>query len=716
MRQLLQKLRDGRLVVLDVPAPPLRDARVLVRNRYSVVSAGTEGSTVRSARKTLLGKARERPDAVRQLLEVTLAQGPLLAYRAASKKLEAYSPLGYSSAGVVEEVGARVQGLKVGDPVACAGVGYANHAEFVSVPENLCVRLPPAADLRLASYNTLGAIAVQGFRQADLRFGERCVVIGLGLLGQLTGLIARASGVRVVGVDVAPHAVASAKGGACDATFLRHAPDCVSAVLEECDGVGADAVIITAATDSTDPVNFAGTVARKRGKVVVVGAVPTGFDRDPHWYRKELELRMSCSYGPGRYDPQYEERGIDYPLPYVRWTERRNMSAFQEAVHSGRVDISHLTTHEFALEGAPDAYDLILARREPVLGVVIRYPADAAPARPLRTVELSSVRPRAQVNLAVVGAGSYAVGSLLPHIPRSPAIKRHTVAAASGASCRRTAERFGFAQCSTDTAAVLDSPDIDTVMIATRHDSHAALVATALTRGLATFVEKPLALNEAELNQLLERISSVPSGAGPLWVGYNRRFAPLVDTLKASIARGPLSMVYRVNAGPLPAGSWIGDPAVGGGRVIGEMCHFVDLMTHLCAALPVRVSAARVRQAGTDPDTLSAVLEFADGSIGTLTYVSNGSKTLFKELLEVHWGGCSAVLTDFRRLSLFTEHTRKTYRRLTADKGQGTMVRRFFESVAKGEPSAFPLAELVAVSRTTFRLLDAVSDRQSHDV
>ena len=371
MEQLTQKLGSGEMQIQELPIPQLQNGMILVKNHYSLISAGTEGSTVKAARKSLLGKAKERPQQVKQVFEVLKKQGLVQTYRAVVKKLDAYSPLGYSCAGEVIEVADDVRGFKVGDKVACAGAGYANHAEVVSVPVNLCVKLPDDADLSQACYNTLGAIALQGVRQADLRLGETCAVIGLGLIGQLACLQLKASGVRVIGIDVSKAAVDMAATHCADMALTRDTPGINDKISEFTDGLGVDAVIIAAATRSLDPVNFAGAICRKKGSIVVLGAVPTGFDREPYYYKKELTLKMSCSYGPGRYDMSYEEKGQDYPAAYVRWTEKRNMEAFQQLLYSGKIDVSYLTTHNFKFEDAPRAYDIVVNRNEPFLGMVL---------------------------------------------------------------------------------------------------------------------------------------------------------------------------------------------------------------------------------------------------------------------------------------------------------------------------------------------------------
>ena len=393
------------MVIQEIPYPQLGRGMIMVKNHYSIISAGTEGSTVKAARKSLIGKAKERPQQVKQVIDTPKKQGPGQTYRAIMKKLDAYTPLGYSCAGEVIELGEGVTSFKKGDKVACAGVGYANHAEIISVPVNLTVKLNNNANLKDAAYNTLGAIAMQGVRQADMRLGETCVIIGLGLLGQITALILKASGVNVIGIDVSESTVSLAKANnVCDHIFNRKTPGLDEKINTITAGIGSDSVIIAAASSSTDPINFAGSIARKKGSVIVLGAVPTGFDRDPHWYRKELELKMACSYGPGRYDLNYEEKGIDYPAPYVRWTQNRNMQAFQDLLANKRIDISYLSTHEFNFEEAPKAFNLILNRNEPFIGIALKYDANKSHSKSKIIIEKVKVHPLQKLNISFIGA------------------------------------------------------------------------------------------------------------------------------------------------------------------------------------------------------------------------------------------------------------------------------------------------------------------------
>lgn len=724
MQQLTQKLKTGHIKIVEAPLPVMENGRLLVRNHYSLISAGTEGSTVKTARKGYIGKARERPEQVRQVLQTLKTQGPVQTYRAVMKKLDSYSSLGYSSVGQVTSMAADVKGFSIGDWVACGGL-TASHAEFVSVPMHLCVRLEPDADLKAAAYNTLGAIAMQGVRQADLRLGETCAVIGLGLLGQLTGLLLKASGVRVVGVDVNAAMVDMADGRCADLAVVRTETGIEQRIISFTDGLGCDSVIITAASGSLDPINFAGAICRKRGTVVVVGAVPTGFDREPHFYKKELQVRMSCSYGPGRYDPQYEEKGIDYPPAYVRWTEQRNMQAFQSLLCHKKIDVGYLTTHTFKLEDAPKAYDMMMEKSEPFVGILIEY--DVSKNMDLQKSRIQrisgSARPPAAVNIGFIGAGSYAQGNLLPNIPKKPTTVLKGVMTASGTTALSVAERFGFEFCTSDADELLQNRDINTVFIATRHNSHADFVIKALKGGKNVFVEKPLCLNEQELKDIAKLIASLDNHrplskekANPadtalqpiLMVGFNRRFAPLSRYLKNAFPQGPLAMTYRINAGQIPSDSWIQDPEAGGGRIVGEVCHFVDYLTWLNGSLPVSVYAASMKEPQNLDDVVNVSLVFENGSIGTISYLSNGDKTLPKERVEVFGFGASAVLEDFKSVSIFAGGRRKQKKLFNQDKGQKDQVHSFVNAIADGSGSPISLEEIYSTTLTTFRIMESI--------
>jgi len=703
MQQLTQKLGSGDMIIQEVPYPQLGKGMVIVKNHYSIISAGTEGSTVVAARKSLIGKAKERPQQVKQVIDTLKKQGPVQTYRAVMKKLDAYSPLGYSCAGEVIEVGEGVTEFEIGDKVACAGAGYANHAEIVSVPVNLCVKLDSSANLKDAAYNTLGAISMQGVRQADLRLGESCVVIGLGLLGQLAALILKASGVTVIGIDVSEAAVNQAvENNVVDLGLIRSSAGVEEQILNATKGYGADAVIIAAATSSLDPVNFAGAIARKKGKVVVLGAVPTGFDRDPYWYRKELELKMACSYGPGRYDLNYEEKGIDYPLPYVRWTEKRNMEAFQNLIVTKRIDISYLTTHEFEFDNAKTAFDLVVSKSEPFTGIALKYDVNREISK--EKIVTSDNNKLGKVNLSFIGAGSYAQGNLLPNIPESPEVGRVGVLTNTGTTSKRVAEKFKFQFCAAQETDVLDDKT-NTIFVATRHDSHGSFVLKGLQANKNVFVEKPLCLLESELEAIIEAQSKAKRS---VMVGFNRRFSPLTAKLKKAFGNSPMTMIYRINAGAIPKDTWIQDMEIGGGRILGEVCHFIDYLIYLNGSLPAKISALALPDANQLNDTLNILIQFENGSSGVIGYYANGSKSMAKEYVEVFSAGMSATLNDFKELKIYGKGKPNKTKILNQNKGQKEMVTAFINGLLNDGQAPIPFEEIVAVTKASFRVLESI--------
>lgn len=718
MQQLTQKLKDGIMMTIDVPWPSLSLGSILVRNHYSLISAGTESSTVRTARKGLIGKAKERPQQVKQVFDVLKSQGLVQTYRAVMKKLDALSPLGYSCVGEVLEVAGDVPQFQIGDYIACGGL-TACHAEVVAVPANLCVKvninneLGAEKHLKMAAYNTLGAIAMQGVRQADMRLGETCAVIGLGLIGQITCSLLRASGIRVIGIDVDERAVNSARKYCADLACLSGSGGIVASIDDFTQGLGCDSVIITAATASLEPINFAGEIARKRGRIVIVGAVPTGFDRDPHYYRKELELRMSCSYGPGRYDINYEEKGIDYPSAYVRWTENRNMQAFQELIRTGRIDLDFLTSHEFALEDAPNAYDMIVNHSEPFLGILIRYDVEKPVVR--QAVAVTPVKKAGRVGLAFIGAGSYAQGSLLPNLPKGDdTLVNKAVITSSGTSSKSVADKFGFEFCTSEKSDIFGDEAINTVFISTRHNTHAGYVMEGLQAGKHIFVEKPLCLTMEELEAIRALHAQTAQGKDfvpALLVGFNRRFAPLIVTLKSMLGQGPVAMMYRVNAGAIPADNWIQDTEVGGGRIVGEVCHFIDLMTFMAGSLPVRVAAFVLPDPKNHHDTVAITVEFANGSVGNIGYYANGTKSLAKEYIEVYQGGVSGIVKDFKELEVYGKGKPHRKKLFSQDKGQKAMLEAFLLAIKNGTAQPISVKEIFCVTRATFAVLESIQQK-----
>ncbi len=672
MKQLIQELDSGQLRVVDVPAPALRPGFVRVRTVVSLVSAGTERMIADFAAKNLLQKARARPDLVKQVWEKAQREGVLTAFNAAARRLEQPMALGYASAGVVIDVGEGVEGLSPGARVACGGGGFAVHAEIVAVPHRLVVPLPATVGFETGAFATLGAIALQGIRLAGVELGATVGVIGLGLLGQLTAQLLTAAGCRVVGMDIRAERVALAQRlGPVEAT--TDPATFVSLCRRWGGGHGADAVLITADTSSDEPVTLAAEAARLKATVVAVGAVGLRLPRKLY-YEKELAFHVSRSYGPGRYDPVYEEQGHDYPYAYVRWTEQRNMAAFVDLAARGQVQVDALISHRFPLTEAARAYDLVTGRvAEPYLAIVLTYadepdpsPQVVLPSRPAKVV------PQAAVRLGVLGAGTYAVSTLLPVLKDLPGLVPVGIASGGGLSAYGAGRRFGFGFAATGEEAVLQDERINTVAILTRHDAHARQVLAALQAGKHVFVEKPLCLTEEELATIAAcyaRLTPAPM----LMVGFNRRFAPFVVALKRHLTAvaEPLYISCRVNAGYLPPDHWLHDPAVGGGRLVGEGCHFLDLLLFLLPAEPVRVTARALPDHGRyRQDNWVVTLECADGSVGVLSYLANGHRRLGKERIEVFGGGLSAVLDDYRSLVIHAPD-RSFHRtaRLAQDKG-----------------------------------------------
>ncbi|MDA8307021.1 MAG: bi-domain-containing oxidoreductase [Deltaproteobacteria bacterium] len=704
MRQVTQNLRTGLMRILEVPFPVLNPGEVTVRNHYSVISAGTEGNTVKTARASLVAKAKARPDDARQVIRSLRERGLTQTYRAVMKKLDAHSPLGYSCVGEVIEVGQGVGEFKVGDFVACGG-RRASHAEVVCVPSNLCVKVNREGDLKQCAYNTLGAIAMQGVRQADLRLGESCAVIGLGVIGQLTCLLLRAAGVRVAGVDIDDFAVKLAAEHGADLALNRSRVAVEQQIVDFSGGYGCDAVIIAASSSSLDPVNFAGAISRKKGTIVVVGAVPTGFSREPHFYNKELTLKMSCSYGPGRYDPVYEEKGRDYPQAYVRWTEKRNMGAFQDLIARRIIDLGYLTTHTFRLEDAPSAYDMLLERSEPYAGILIEYDVSQDLKRGPVVVSVKR-RHEGKVTIGFIGAGSYARGFLLPNIPVGPDVALKAVMTSTSTASRSVADRFGFEFCTDDVNDILKNLEINAVFIATRHDTHGRYVIESLKAGKHVFVEKPLCLIPEELDEI--RMLCLHSSQPALVAGFNRRFAPLTSEITRLMRPGKMSMTYRVNAGAVSADSWIQDPETGGGRIIGEVCHFIDYLNFLTRSYPVRIHAEAMDDPHNNDDCVVISLKYANGSVGSIQYFANGSKDLAKEKVEIYSHGMTAVLADFRDLKVYLGGKPFHKRLYSQDMGRKMLVHSFIQAIKIGLPPPIPFEDIFSATDSSFKVLDSI--------
>jgi predicted dehydrogenase/threonine dehydrogenase-like Zn-dependent dehydrogenase len=693
MKQVVQSYRSGELRLWDVPAPDCGAGKVLVAVQRSLISAGTEKLMIELAKANLAGKAISRPDLVHQVMTKVKREGLTPTLEKVFAKLDHPASLGYSAAGRLIAVGTGVSGLKPGDRLACAGAGYANHAEIVAVPKNLVARVPDGVDEEEASFVTLGAIALQGVRQAQPTLGERFAVLGLGLIGQITVQLLKANGCKIIAYDPDLQKCDLAKRLGADAIATG---DIRRAVANFTSGVGADGVIVAASSKSSEPVNTAADLCRMKGRVVIVGMVGLDLARDA-LYKKELDLRLSMSYGPGRYDPSYEEGGQDYPLAYVRWTEQRNMQAFLELVAERHVTPKALITHRFSIAQADEAYAL-LQGTEPYLGIMFNYPdQDDAPVRTLQFAPMPKAVGKGVV--AFIGAGNFARSVLIPAFKAQERVTLAAIAAATGISATAAAKKFGFARATTDADEVLATPEIDTVVIATRHKLHATLAAQALTRGKHVFCEKPLALDAAGLQTVIEAHSA---SRVQLCVGFNRRFSPFIRRARETLAGwgAPLVMLYRVNAGMVPKDSWI-QTEEGGGRIIGEVCHFVDTMMALCAALPEDIYAIAAKD---HTDALSVQISFTDGSIGTIIYSSLGDPSFPKEYLEVFAGGCVVTIDDYHRMTITSRGRTKTYRAFRQDKGHRACVEAFVQSIWEGGTPAISFEELEAVTRATFEI------------
>jgi len=721
MKQLLQRVSGGEIEVVDVPAPKLLAGCVLVRTAASLVSVGTERASSEFARKNLLQKARMRPDLVREVWNKVRRDGVVSALAAVRSRMDQPSAPGYSSAGTVVAVGEGITDIHPGDRVACAGAGHAVHAEFACVPRLLLARISPDAEVSFdhAAATTVGAVALHGVRTADVKLGDIVGMIGLGLLGQLTVQILKAAGCRVVAMDIDRGRVDLALRLGADAAESSSAVF-FDACMQQSRGRGLDAVLITAQTTSSDPVNLAAEVARDRAVIVAVGTVGMALERRP-FYEKELDFRVSRSYGPGRYDAAYEQKGVDYPIGYVRWTETRNMEAFLQLLADGKVNVGALITHRFPIDQAQSAYDLIAGKsQEPFLGVLITYPEFAEETRRITVPEKvtgTTVAGTKSVAIGLLGAGNFATGTLLPAIKRVGGATLVGVCAANGSHSHHTAKKFGFSYSATNEDRLINDAAINTVVIATRHHLHARQVLAALKSGKHVFCEKPLCLNEDELCDIARVYEDQPSVGKPLlMVGFNRRFAPLAVRLKSFLRRihEPLALHYRVNAGFIPADHWLNDPEQGGGRVIGEVCHFVDFLTFLVGAAPIEVQAHSLANPGKySNDNVICSLRFADGSQGTISYLANGDKSYSKERIEVFGGGGVAVLEDFRRLDLVRGSQKQVFRSfLRQDKGHRGEWEAFVAALRTSGDSPIPLAEIVTTMLATFALEKSRSSGQ----
>ena len=711
MRQVLQSLADGRTFLAEVPAGTARRGGLLVRTSRSLISAGTERMLVEFGRAGWIDKARQQPEKVRQVLDKVRTDGILPTLEAVRGKLDQMMPLGYCNVGRVAEIGADVRGFAVGERVVSNGP----HAELVAVPRNLCARIPDEVSDDEAVFAVLGAIALQGVRLAAPTLGERFVVTGLGLLGLLTVQLLRANGCRVLGIDPDPAKSELARQFGATVVALERGEDPLTVAAAFSGGAGVDGVIITASTRSNDPVSQGARMCRQRGRIVLVGVTGLELDRSD-FYQKELSFQVSCSYGPGRYDPQYEDEGTDYPLGFVRWTEQRNFQAVLEMMNSRALDVRALITHRFAFDEAPAAYELLATQSQPHLGILLEYAVQTFDRVGSRTVtgdpQSTHVAADAEPGIALIGAGNYATRTLIPAFVASH-VRLQGIASGGGVSAAHCARKFGFARATTDADSLIAAEDTEIVVIATRHDTHAHFVLRALQAGKHVFVEKPLALTLAEIDSIADAWRAcAPTGQRPqIMVGFNRRFAPQVVRMKSLLTgvRAAKCFVVTVNAPALSASHWLQDPQVGGGRIIGECCHFVDLLRFLAGReiVDARVQAL-ANDSGAPRDSVVITLSFADGSWGTIHYLTNGHPSFPKERVEVFCAGRILQLDNFRRLRAYGWPGFKSMRLWRQDKGQKACVLAFVDAVRSGAGAPIPLEELLEVARVTIALGEAV--------
>lgn len=710
MKQVTQTLRTGVVEINEVPIPALTDKFVLVRNSTSVISAGTEKTKIDMGKKSLFQKAKSRPDLVKQVIGKIRTEGLKKTLQTVNSRLDSPSPLGYSCAGTVVAAGGLVEGIQPGDRVACGGADYANHAEFVAVPKNLVVKIPSNVSDEEAAFTTVGSIALQGVRLAEPLLGETFLVVGLGLLGQIAVQLLKANGCNVIGTDLDPALVARAESYG--AVAVPPGGDVVGICYALTSGHGVDGVLVCAGTSSNAVIELCGAVTREKGRVVVVGAVRMDIPREDY-FKKEISVVISRSYGPGRYDPFYEESGNDYPYGYVRFTEQRNMETFLTLVSQGRLDIKGLITHRFSVDEADRAYQLIEgSKTEPYLGILLQYnPIEFKLNESSRISVKPAVVSADKVKLSFYGAGNYATASLLPPMQQSNQVVFSGLVTASGRSAQGVAKQFGFGFCAGSYEELLQG-DTDAIVVTTRHDTHGVAVRDALNAGKHVYVEKPLALSVEQLSDIHSAYHR--SGKCQVMVGFNRRFAPATQRVIEHFAsvKSPLVANIRINAGAIPSNHWIQDPQVGGGRMIGEGCHFIDLASALVGSnvkTVYAVGTSKTEKSAMLNDNLCLALTFDNGSIANITYTADGSKAMAKEYIEVFGGGYSAQINDFKEVTLFSgDSNAKQHKLGVQDKGQKHMIAAWLQGLKSGTPCV-DYSCLIATSLATVMAVESLA-------
>jgi len=706
MKQLIQSFKTGELGLFDVPAPGCEKNGALVQTTVSLVSAGTEKMLVDFAKKSMLAKAKDRPDLVKQVIDKMKKEGVRNTLEKVFTKLDTPIPLGYSLAGRVVEVGDELSGVNIGDRVACGGAGYANHAQINYIPKNLMVKIPDGVDDVDASFVTVGAIALQGVRQTAPLLGEKIAVMGLGLLGQLTVQLLKANGCKVIGSDIDPEKMELAKKLGCDE--VCHASELIEKCSEFTGGRGVDAVIVAASTSSNQPITDAAEISRMRGRVVLVGMVGMDVPRNTY-YKKELEIKLSMAYGPGRYDPEYEEKGVDYPYDLVRFTEQRNFEAFLGLIQEGKITPKELITHSYDFDDAMRAYDLLEGRiQEKYLGIVLQYKREInlKDEKIVKRHEKKIVSDN--INVGLIGAGNFTKSVILPNLQKAGGYELVGLCTATGVSAEGTGKKYDFKYMTTDSTEIFKNDEINSVFVTTRHNKHSSAVIESIKAKKHCFVEKPLCIYEEEL----EAIKEAYTGEAIVQVGFNRRFSPMIEKMKKSIS-GQISVNYRVNAGIIPKDVWIQDRTIGGGRIIGEVCHFIDTCSYLIGSKVESVFATTVKkndQSIPDEDNVNIVLNYANGSSATISYYAYGDNSMSKEYIEVFGSGVSMQMNDFRELIIFKNGKANKEKSANQDKGFVGEFKAFKEAVKSGY-EAISFESIYNTTKTTFKILESIKSK-----
>ena len=710
MKQVIQNYKTGEIKLAEVPVPAIKSGGVLVRNVVSLISAGTEKSMINLARKSLIGKAKARPDLLSLAINKAKTEGWINTFKEAMSRLDTPVPLGYSCAGEVMEVGEGVDEFRKGDRVACFGSGYASHAEVVSVPKNLCVKIPESVSYENGAFAGVGAIALHAVRMADPQLEKNIAVIGLGLLGLISVQLLKSSGCNVFGIDIDEEKTSLALELGADEVAIA-GDDIAAKVNSFSGGNGVDAVIIFASTKSSEPVELAAEIAREGAKIVVPGMVDLKLPRKA-FYEKELKLIVSRAAGPGTYDPLFEQRGVDYPVSYVRWTEKRNMEAFLNLVAKGRVHLDKLITYRFKIEEAEKAYEMLTSKTsEKYIGVLFCYDKEKSLKAKIdiKKKQIKQRKKKKEINVGLIGAGLFARGTILPILRKIPYVNLRGIATATGSSARHVGDKYGFQYCTSDYKELLNDQDIDCVIIATRHNLHAMMVIEALEKGKDVFVEKPLALSIEELKNVVD---SWKKQQGRLMVGFNRRFSPFSVKAKKWLGNinEPLVIHCRVNAGFIPNSSWVHDPNEGGGRVIGEVCHFIDLIQYFTDSTPSEVYAINLASNVYKPsDNVTINLKMSNGSIASITYAGNSDKAFPRERIEIFGGGAACVIENFKKLEFTKSGNRKRLTRFNVDRGHKDEFKIFFETLLKGKSAPVAFSEYIYTTFTTFAIKRSLS-------